>query len=214
MRLLSSILSATLAGTLLPAAALAQTCTGNAGFTDTSLRLTAALDLGEGYTSIGGGVLSGKPDALFFGGGLALVSPEFGDGGIALSGLIGKEIERPLGEKLRWCPFAGLTHTTNGGFGGSVTDFAIGGTVGYPLQSSGSGTTRFILTGGYTGVYERYELAAGFGSAEEWFGIIDAGVGIILSENLSITPGVRLYFRYSGGRDPSIMVRGSYGLGK
>lgn len=190
----------------------AQICAGSPGFRSTPVRIAGGLDLGDGYTSIGGSMTTGKENGLFYGGGLAIFSPDFGDGGIAITGIVGKELERPIGERLRLCPFGGLTHTTEAGFG-SVTDFFVGGTVGYPLESAAGARTRFVLTGGYTGVYQRYQLGGGFGSAEEWYGIIDAGVGIILSDNLTLSPGMRLFFRFSGGRDPSILLRASYGLG-
>lgn len=190
----------------------AQVCAGNAGFESTPIRINGGIDIGDGYTSFGGGVSLGKPNQLFYGAGLALVSPEFGDNGLAISGAVGKELERPIGDRLRLCPFAGISHLTDAGFGGSATDFSVGGVVGYPLASGTGNSTQFVLTGGYTGVYQRYSVVGG--SAEEWYGIIDAGVGIILSNNLSLVPGLRLYFRHSGSPGPSILLRGNYGLSR
>lgn len=196
----------------------AQMCFGQAGFGKTPIRVGAAIDIGDNYTGFQGGVGLGRENQLFGSANLGFYSPSGGDGGISIGGMVGYEIRKPIGERLRVCPFGGITHFSGDTFGGSATDFALGGSVGYPLNPVSTSNVRIVATGGYTGVYERYSIASlpGFpgGSASEWYGALDAGVGFIINDNLSLNPGVRVYIRYGGVRDPSLILRGSYGIGK
>lgn len=196
-----------------------QMCFGQAGYSATPIRIGAGIDIGDHYTGFSGAVGLGRENGLFGSAGLGYFTPTGGDGGVSIGGMIGYEIERPIGDRLRICPFGAITHFGGQSFGvGSATDFAIGGTVGYPVNTKSSSDVKIVVTGGYTGVYERYSVGGspGFpsGSASEWYGAIDAGVGFIIKNNLSLNPGVRIYVRYGGGRDPSLILRGSYGIKK
>ncbi|MEZ4456371.1 MAG: hypothetical protein R2882_07455 [Gemmatimonadales bacterium] len=196
----------------------AQTCFGQAGYQTTKIRVGGSVDVGDGYTGVGGSVSTGKENGLFGSVGLGYISPSFGDGGIAIGGMVGYELEKPIGDRLRLCPFGGITHYSGDAFGaGSADDFALGATVGYPVNPDASGDVKVVLVGSYTGVFERYSVGSpgfGGGHADEWYGAVDAGVGFIIKGNLSLNPGVRVYVRYGGGRDPSLVLRGSYGIGK
>lgn len=190
-----------------PAIAQGQTCLGQTQYVQGAIKASAGLEVGGNEeTAFWGGAGIGQPQSWFAGAAAGVVSGG-GNSSFGLGVLGGLELKRPIAGKLELCPLAGIRKQF-GDFG--FTDFIAAVSAAYPLGNE-SAKTRLMLVGGYQGIYERYS-AAGF-TAEEWYGNLDLGVGMIFNSRISLVPQIRIPIRYGGGRDISFIARGSVNLG-
>jgi hypothetical protein len=191
----------------IPAVARGQTCMGQTSYASGSIKAAAGVEFGGNHeTGFWGGAGIGRPRSWFAGGSAGIISGT-GQSSFGLAGMGGLELKKPLVGKLEVCPMAGIHHQ----FGDmGFTDFIAAASAAYPLGSP-SANTRLMLVGGYQGIYERYSITVG--NAEEWYGNLDLGVGLLFDRRFSVVPQVRIPIRYGGGRDVSFIVRGSVNLG-
>jgi hypothetical protein len=195
---------------------------GQASYTGGTVKVGMSAEVGNGGTALSGSAGLGRPHGIFGAVAAGFVTGSDGSGAL-VSGAVGKELGRPIVGKLELCPVAGLG-LQFGPSGYYERNYTLGAMVGYPLPSSGG--MRFILAGGYQGAYQqlgfhddtqlggyrRADLSAG-GANHEWYGLLDAGVGVILSGRFSVVPQVRIPLGYSSS-DPSFLIRGSVNFGK
>jgi hypothetical protein len=187
-----------------PAAMQAQSCIGQAPWSSGSMKVGGSLEIGDGYTDILGGIGFGKDGGFFFGAGAGI-----GEGSQVLLGAgLGKELSTKLADKVSLCPVANVQiglekdeysyWILSGGLSG-----------GYPLSSS-STSTNFVLTGAFQlGISHASFLGV---SNSDVIGILDAGVGLIFNERISVVPGLRLYF--GEGSDVAFTARANIAIGK
>jgi hypothetical protein len=191
-----------------PAAANGQICQGNTPHVSGAIKASAGLEVGGNESShIWGGASIGRPQSWFGGATIGILSGG-GESSLGLGVHGGLELKKPIADRLDLCPMAGIRRQF-GDFG--FTDFIAAVSAAYQLGSA-SAKTRLMLVGGYQGIYERYS-AAGF-TAEEWYGNLDLGLGMIFNQRFSFVPQLRIPIRYGGGRDLSFLLRGSVNLGK
>lgn len=191
-----------------PLTAHGQICLGNTPHVPGAIKASAGLEVGGNESSyIWGGAGIGRPQSWFGGATLGILSGG-GESSLGLGVHGGLELKKPIAERLDLCPMAGIRRQF-GDFG--FTDFIAAVSAAYQLGSA-SAKTRLMLIGGYQGIYERYS-AAGF-TAEEWYGNLDVGLGMIFNQRFSFVPQLRIPIRYGGGRDLSFLLRGSVNLGK
>jgi hypothetical protein len=185
-----------------PAVANGQTCLGNTAYTPGAIKAAAGLEIGEA-TGIWGGAGIGRARGWFAGASAGFLSADDETLlGIGVGG--GLELKKPLADRLELCPMAGIRKYF-GDFG--FTDFIAAVAASYGLGSESAGT-RWMLVGGYEGIYQRY--GDGF---HEWYGNLDLGIGAIFNQRISVVPQIRIPVRFSGGKDISFMVRASLNLG-
>lgn len=207
----------------LPGVAQGQACMGQTPFAKGAVKVGGAAEFGNGISAFSGTAGLGSPHGLFGGASLGFASGG-GATGTLVSGVIGKELSKPITDRLELCPIAGLGFQF-GPNGSYERNYIIGAMVGYPLATA-STSMRVILAGGYQGAYQQYgfgddyvvplqSLSGGGGENDhhEWYGLIDLGVGFIFSDRFSLVPQVRIPLRYSG-RDPSFLIRGNLNIGK
>ena len=188
---------------VVPAAAEAQQCLGQAPWS--SIKLGGSLEIGDGYTEVIGAIGAGKTGGFFFGAGLGVGD----DSQVLLAGGVGKELSSKAGGKASLCPVGNVLfglekddysfYTISGGLG-----------VGYPLASS-SENMGFILTGtGQLGI--NHFNVTGFGGDTDLIGIIDAGIGLIFNNRVSVVPQLRLYI--GSETDVALLVKANVSVGK
>ena len=209
---------------VVPRIARGQTCMGQTSYTSGSVKVGAGAEFGNGGTTFTGSAGLGRPHGIFGAAAAGFVTGSDGTGAL-VSGLIGKELSDPIVGRLKLCPVAGLG-LQFGPTGYYERNYLLGAMIGYPLTTS-SGHLRIILTGGCQGAYQqngfhdntqltgyrRADRSAGGNGLHEWYGLLDAGVGLIFSGRFSVVPQVRVPLGYSF-RDPSFLIRGSVNFGK
>src|SRR5215831_7570406 len=90
-----------------PAALQAQKCVGEAPWSSGSLKAGGSIQFGGGSTDIAGGVSTGKDHGFFGGAALGVVTD---DSQWFVQGGVGKELSKPLGDKVTICPIGNLTY--------------------------------------------------------------------------------------------------------
>ncbi|NOT09539.1 MAG: hypothetical protein HOP28_15215 [Gemmatimonadales bacterium] len=204
---------ALLALSIVPAAAHGQACLGQTPYASGAVKVLAGVEIGgNDQTVLGGGAGIGKPKSWFAGLNAGIATGN-GESAFGVGGMGGLELKKPVTGKLELCPMAGIFHQF-GDF--SYNNFIAAVGASYPIGSE-SAKTKLMLVGGYQGIYQRYNLPAfdGFdgATAEEWYGNLDLGLGMIFNNRFSLVPQVRIPIRYGGGRDISFLVRGSVNVG-
>lgn len=192
----------------IPALAHGQSCLGQTPYGAGIIKASAGVELlGNQQTTVWGGAGIGRPQSWFAGATAGVISGG-GESSFGLAGMAGLELKKPIVDKLQLCPMVGIHHQ----FGSEVgfTDFIAEAAVAYPVGSQ-TGATRLMLVGDYQGIFERYSVV--FGTADEWYGNLDLGIGALFSGRFSVVPQLRIPVRYGGGRDLSLVVRGSLNFG-
>lgn len=207
----------------LPGVAQGQACMGQTPYAKGAVKVGGAAYFGNGISAFSGTAGLGRPHGIFGGASLGFASGNGGTGTL-VSGIIGKELSKPITDKLELCPIAslGLQFGPNGAY---ERNYILGAMVGYPLATS-STSLRVVLAGDYLGIYQQYgtntdvmtlqQLSGGGGPYDhhEWYGLLDLGVGFIFNERFSLVPQFRIPIRYSGGLDPFFIIRGNLNIGK
>lgn len=197
-----------------PAALQAQKCIGQAPWSSGSLKVGGSIQFGGGSTDIAGGISTGKDQNFFFAGGLGVVT----DGGqVFVQGGAGKELKKPLADKITICPIANLAYFfKKDGF----TEWSLSGGLsgGYPVAMN-SKNVDLILTGsgqlGY--LHESFDDTSGFCnvtgvdcSNSDVIGIFGFGAGFIFNNRISLVP--QLVLPTKG--DISLLIIANVAIGK
>jgi len=198
-----------------PGAAYAQLCVGQASWTAGGVKVGGELQLGSGVTDILGSLAFGKERGFFAGLGGGIESGG-GDTGFLLTGMLGTELKSPLAGRLELCPVAGVVL----GFGHhdiSYQDFLGGVSLGLPVGIN-SQSVAVVLTGAFQLGYEHISNndtceALGIDCTGDVFGVLDAGVGLIFNERISVVPQLRIPVG-TPGSEVAFRVRVNLAVGK
>jgi len=198
-----------------PAGLQAQLCVGQAPWSSGALKVGGAFEL-DGGTSLSGGVGVGKDGGLF--GGAALGFTDFEGGGgsqLFVSAVGGKEISQKLGDQVSLCPIVGFQYGfEKNGFSYILATGGLAG--GYPV-SSGSDNLNIVLTGAAQLGFRRttVEILGESGSDTDVVLLLDAGVGLIFSNRISVVPAIRFIIGGpEGGDDVAFIGRVNVAIGK
>jgi hypothetical protein len=182
-----------------PVALQAQKCIGQAPWSSGSLKIGGSLEFGGGSTEIAGGLSTGKDQGLFLAAGAGVVTD---NSQVFLSGGLGKELSKPLADKITICPVANATYfLKKDGF--SEFDVFGGLSGGYPVAMS-SKNVGLILTGSAQLGFEHVSVDAGIcGTAgvdctsTDFVGLFGFGAGFIFNNRISLVPQLVLPTRGS-----------------
>lgn len=129
--------------------------------------------------------------------------------GLVIGGEVGYSGFPRLGRGLESCLFGGVLHDRGLG---PTTDYRVGMSVAYPLRPTSS--SRFTPVATLTVNRQNYtfNLIHSQRTVVEWYGTMDLGMALRIGRRWSLTPGVRLFVAYAGGRDPSVLLNMNLGM--
>jgi len=171
-----------------PAALQAQRCVGQAPWSAGSLKVGGSLEFGS--TAVAGGIGVGKDKGLFGNVEAGVWSP---GSRFFLRGGIGKELSKPITDKLELCPIAQAAYFfPKNNF--SEFDISGGASVGYPIDMNSKNVTLALIGSAQLGL-EFAKLSPPGGcpsgvdcSTSDVIGIFGAGAGFIFNNRISLVP--------------------------
>jgi hypothetical protein len=184
-----------------PAAMQAQMCVGQAPWSAGKMKAGGELEF-DGGTIIAGELGFGKDRGMFFGVGGGIATDGGTDG--LVQGGLGWELSKPIADKLELCPVVNARVI----FGDGATAITpMGGvSVGYPVTMHSS-NVGLILTGAFQVGFTHVS------GATDGFGLLDAGVGFIFNNRISLVPQIRIPIA-SAGSDVGLLIRANVAVGK
>jgi hypothetical protein len=188
-----------------PAALQAQRCVGQAPWSAGSLKVGGSLEFGS--TAVAGGIGVGKDKGLFGNVEAGVWSP---GSQFFLRGGIGKELSKPITDKLELCPIAQAAYFfPKNDF--SEFDISGGVSVGYPIAMNSKNITLALIGSGQLGW--RHVSLSDCGltecSSSDVIGIFGAGAGFIFNNRISLVP--QLVLPTSGGTEFLIIANVAIG---
>lgn len=177
------------------------------------MKLGGALQFGDGYTDVNGGIGFGKERGLFFGVGAGISSPRHGDSNLEVLAHVGKELSEPVGGKFELCPIVNLLL----GFPSeSKYQHLLAGIAGgYPVTMS-SENMGLILTGLFQLGFSHFSVSdcdLEACSGTDFVGVLGGGVGLIFNNRISLNPAILIGFG-GGNSDVAFRAAVSIALGK
>jgi hypothetical protein len=221
MILPSRILTAVVAALAVPMVSGAQTCLGLAPFSTGRVQIGATGDFGNDTKAYSGSLTFGSGRGAFGGVFVGTVSYDaFDENTTVVGGSAGWQVPLGTSGRAQLCPGVGVAF----GFGpntigGSEVNLSSqNGFVG--LQAgifAGDDLIRLVPTAGVALVYSKVDWEGSFFGGEDrtdLYGLIDLGVGIVVSSRMSIRPSIDIPVGLEGA-DPSlgIMVAINFGRG-
>lgn len=175
----------------IPVGLQAQVCVGQAPWSSGAMKLGGTLEFGDGVTEITGGVGFGKDKGMFAHAEAGVVTGH-GDTGFLIGGGLGWEMQKPLTDKVEFCPVVNLSASFDY-FDTNDQRILAGISAGYPLNVQGNvGVT---LLGAFLLGFEHFSVDAGVCgqpgfdcSSTDFIGELDAGAGFVFNNRISLVP--------------------------
>jgi len=172
-----------------PAALQAQRCVGQAPWSSGSVKVGGSLEFGS--VAVAGGVGLGKDKGLFGSAGAGVWSSH-GFSQVFLEGGLGKELSKPITDKLELCPVVNVSIFLPKDDISSQT-LSGGVSVGYPIAMNSKNVSLALIGSGQLG-FEHVKATACFGttcasaSNTDVVGIFGFGAGFIFNNRISLVP--------------------------
>ncbi len=172
-----------------PAALQAQRCVGQAPWRSGSLKVGGSLEFGS--VAVAGGVGLGKDKGLFGSAGAGVWSSH-GFSQFFIEGGLGKELSKPITDKLELCPIANVSYFFPKD---QLSEFNLSGGVslGYPIEMSAKSVSLALIGSGQLGLQHAKSTvcvgtACGSASNTDVVGIFGFGAGFIFNNRISLVP--------------------------
>jgi hypothetical protein len=201
---------------LAPGRAEAQFCAGFPSFRDQPYQVGVTAAFTEGAQGVGGEFAAGG-DALFAGGGIAVLNFDEVDAtATSIFGFGGADLAVDQNQRIFVCPLARIGFGVGPDIGpADVSTFSLraGGSVG--VIASQTNTLLVIPHFGLAADYNRasIEFAGEDESVSDSAGIANVGVGFVLNRNVGITPNIAIPFS-AGDSDVIFTIRLSFNFGQ
>ena len=188
------------------APAVAQTCMGLPSYSRGQMQVTGNATFGNGMDSFGGTFGYGQPAGVFGNVGIGTTSIDAFDGSsfdLGLSG--GYQMTVGPTKKVHLCPVAnfglGMGPNDVGGSGVDISSQNFGFGVALGTSLPGGPRMQIVPTGGLGLAYLKFKSDNGTtsNSASETYGVLNMGVGLIFSSNISVRPGISVPLGLDGG---------------
>ena len=172
----------------------AQKCVGQAPWSSGSMKVGGWIEFGGGSTDIAGEIGFGKDQGLFGGAGAGIITD---NSQVFVTGALGKELSKPLADKITICPIAGVAYfLKKDGFSAFTLSGGLSG--GYPIAMSAK-NVGLILTGSAQLGYDHFsfddsacDIVGVDCSDSNVIGIFGFGAGFIFNERISLLPALIL----------------------
>lgn len=198
MRLpLRRLLPAALVVGLLPSAAAAQACLGNASFGTNHLQMSGGYASTNDFDEIGAAFTSGS-NSVFAGIGVNSYALDGGDANVRVAGSLGYQVPVTASGRVQACPMLrasyGLPTDDYNGSGGELRtqSYGFGLAVGGAMMQN----ERFAIVPSVQAGVQRalFRVRGGLASADQadTYGVVGLGVGFVMNNALSIRPSVTL----------------------
>jgi hypothetical protein len=207
-RIVTSVVVCAAALVLAAAPAEAQLCGGAPAFSTAPLQVGTGLSFTDGAKAFGVGFAGGGQSAFA---GVNFARTNLSDVGVSaktLSGLIGGQIG---GGPVAVCPIGELGYTWGPDLllANLKTVTGVGG-LRVGVQANDSDVMMIVPTFGAGIVWERTSITDIFDNTEtgnDYYGIADAGVGLIFNRAIAVVPGVSFPFATGFGTDVTFTLR-------
>lgn len=198
MRLpLRRLLPAALVVGLLPSAAAAQACLGNASFGTNHLQMSGGYASTNDFDEIGAAFTSGS-NSVFAGIGVNSYALDGGDANVRVAGSLGYQVPVTASGRVQACPMLrasyGLPTDDYNGSGGELRtqSYGFGLAVGGAMMQN----ERFAIVPSVQAGVQRalFRVRGGLASVDQadTYGVVGLGVGFVMNNALSIRPSVTL----------------------